>query len=74
MLRLELETLRTEVEKAVGPGPEDTVNEKTPYTPGANKVLSLATEEATALNHAFVGTEHVLLGLLGEGSGVALAS
>src|SRR6202011_149443 len=42
-----------------------------PYTPRVKKVLALAGKEAKALNHSYVGTEHVLLGLLREGEGVA---
>ncbi len=42
-----------------------------PYTPRVKKVLALAGKEAKALNHSYVGTEHILLGLLREGDGVA---
>ena len=42
-----------------------------PFTPRAKKVLQLAVTEAQALNHTYVGTEHILLGLLHEGEGVA---
>ena len=42
-----------------------------PYTPRVKKVLALATKEAKALHHTYVGTEHILLGLLREGDGVA---
>src|SRR3990172_9005769 len=42
-----------------------------PYTPRVKKVLALAAKEAKALNHTYVGTEHILLGLLREGDGVA---
>ena len=42
-----------------------------PYTPRVKKVLALAGKEAKALNHTYVGTEHILLGLLREGDGVA---
>src|SRR3990172_8105348 len=42
-----------------------------PYTPRVKKVLALAQKEAKALNHTYVGTEHILLGLLREGDGVA---
>jgi ATP-dependent Clp protease ATP-binding subunit ClpC len=42
-----------------------------PYTPRVKKVLALAAKEAKALNHTYVGTEHLLLGLLREGDGVA---
>ena len=42
-----------------------------PYTPRVKKVLAFAAKEAKALNHAYVGTEHLLLGMLREGDGVA---
>jgi len=66
-----LETLRLEVEKAVGQGPETKTVGNVPFTPRAKKVLQLAAAEARALNHTYVGTEHILLGLLREGEGVA---
>ena len=68
---LDLETVRMEVEKAVNVGPETKTVGNVPFTPRAKKVLALAGSEARALNHAYVGTEHILLGLLREGEGVA---
>lgn len=68
---LDLDTVRLEVEKQVGTGPDQKVSGNIPYTPRVKKVLSLATKEAKALNHTYVGTEHILLGLLREGDGVA---
>jgi ATP-dependent Clp protease ATP-binding subunit ClpC len=68
---LDLETVRMEVEKQVGTGPETKQLGNIPYTPRVKKVLALAQKEAKALNHTYVGTEHVLLGLLREGDGVA---
>jgi ATP-dependent Clp protease ATP-binding subunit ClpC len=68
---LDLETVRMEVEKQVGTGPDQKVAGNIPYTPRVKKVLSLAAKEAKALNHTYVGTEHILLGLLREGDGVA---
>jgi ATP-dependent Clp protease ATP-binding subunit ClpC len=68
---LDLETVRLEVEKAVGTGPELKAMGNIPYTPRAKKVLDLAKREAKALTHTYVGTEHILLGLLREGDGVA---
>ena len=68
---LDLETVRQEVEKEVRAGSEQKVAGNIPYTPRVKKVLSLATKEAKALNHTYVGTEHILLGLLREGDGVA---
>ena len=68
---LELETVRMEVEKEVGSGPPQKSVGNIPYTPRVKKVLALANKEAKALNHSYVGTEHLLLGLLREGEGVA---
>ncbi len=68
---LQLETVRIEVEKQVGSGPEQSITGQIPYTPRVKKVLSLADKEAKQLNHSYVGTEHLLLGLLHEGEGVA---
>ena len=68
---LDLETVRMEVEKQVGTGPDQRVVGNIPYTPRVKKVLALAAKEARALNHTYVGTEHILLGLLREGDGVA---
>jgi ATP-dependent Clp protease ATP-binding subunit ClpC len=68
---VDLETVRTEVEKAVGVGPDSKTVGNVPYTPRVKKVLTLAGSEARALNHSYVGTEHILLGLLREGEGVA---
>ncbi len=70
-LGLDLETVREEVEKQVGTGPEQKMIGNIPYTPRVKKVLSLAAKEAKSLNHTYVGTEHILLGLLREGDGVA---
>ena len=68
---LELEAVRMEVEKEVGSGPPQKSAGNIPYTPRVKKVLALANKEAKALNHSYVGTEHLLLGLLREGEGVA---
>src|SRR5213080_3940058 len=68
---LDLETVRMEVEKQVGSGPETKMVGNVPYTPRVKKVLALAGKEAKALNHSYVGTEHILLGLFREGEGVA---
>jgi ATP-dependent Clp protease ATP-binding subunit ClpC len=68
---INLEAVRLEVEKAVGVGPETKTVGNLPFTPRVKKVLALAGSEARALNHAYVGTEHILLGLLREGEGVA---
>ena len=68
---LDLETVRMEVEKQVGSGPETKMAGNIPYTPRVKKVLALAGKEAKSLQHSYVGTEHILLGLLREGEGVA---
>ena len=68
---LDLERVRMEVEKHVGPHPETKMIGNIPYTPRVKKVLALAGKEAQALHHSYVGTEHILLGLLREGEGVA---
>ena len=70
-LGVDLEGLRIEVEKAVGGGGGTKMSGNIPFTPRAKKVLALATSEARTLNHSYVGTEHILLGLLREGEGIA---
>src|ERR1017187_7746465 len=70
-LGLDLGSVRQEVEKQVGIGPDQKMWGNIPYTPRVKKVLALAQKEAKALNHTYVGTEHILLGLLREGDGVA---
>jgi hypothetical protein len=70
-LGLDLDTVRLEVTKQVGTGPDQKLFGNIPYTPRVKKVLALAQKEAKALNHTYVGTEHILLGLLREGDGVA---
>src|SRR2546428_10580210 len=70
-LGLDLETVRLAVEKEVGTGPDQKMIGNIPYTPRVKKVLALAQKEAKALNHTYAGTEHILLGLLREGDGVA---
>ena len=68
---LDLETVRLEVEKQVGTGPDQKQVGNIAYTPRVKKVLNLASKEAKQLQHTYVGTEHILLGLLREGDGVA---
>ena len=68
---MDLESVRMEVEKQVGTGPDQKISGNIPYTPRVKKVLALANKEAKALTHSYVGTEHILLGLLREGEGVA---
>jgi ATP-dependent Clp protease ATP-binding subunit ClpC len=68
---LDLETVRMEVEKQTGTGPDQKMIGNIPYTPRVKKVLDLARREAKNLNHTYIGTEHLLLGLLREGDGIA---
>jgi len=67
---LDLETVRAEVKKLTGTNPEPEVSGNIPYTPRVKKVLALASKQAKSLNHTYVGTEHILLGILQEGGGV----
>src|SRR5262252_7067556 len=68
---LDLERVRIEVEQHIGPHPEAKMVGNIPYTPRAKKALALAGKEAEALKQSYVGTEHILLGLLREGEGIA---
>ena len=65
------ENIRIEIEKLVQPGPTTQIIGDIPFTPRAKKALELAVEEARALGHNYIGTEHLLLGLIREGEGVA---
>lgn len=68
---LSLESIRLEVEKLVQPGPSTQIQGDVPFTPRSKKALELAAEEARSLGHNYIGTEHLLLGLIREGEGVA---
>ncbi len=70
-MNLDFETIRLEVEKVVGTGSSTKVIGKPTSTPRATRVFELAAEEAQKLKHNYVGTEHILLGLLKEKDGVA---
>ncbi|HEW79031.1 MAG TPA: NDP-hexose 4-ketoreductase, partial [Phycisphaerales bacterium] len=70
-LDVDIKKLRLEVEKHVKSGPDMVTMGKLPQTPRAKKVIEYAIEEARALNHNYVGTEHILLGLLRESEGIA---
>ncbi|MCJ7730274.1 MAG: ATP-dependent Clp protease ATP-binding subunit, partial [Sedimentisphaerales bacterium] len=70
-LDVDIKKLRLEVEKLVKSGPDMVTMGKLPQTPRAKKVIEYAIEEARALNHNYVGTEHILLGLLRETEGIA---
>lgn len=66
-----LENIRLEIEKLVQPGPATQIIGDIPFTPRAKKALELSAEEARALGHNYIGTEHLLLGLMREGEGIA---
>ncbi len=70
-LGVDLSALRTEVEKLVKSGPDVVTMGKRPQTPRAKVAIEYAIGEARALNHNYVGTEHILLGLLRESEGIA---
>ena len=70
-LDVDIKKLRLEVEKLVKSGPDMVTMGKLPHTPRAKKVIEYAIEEARSLNHNYVGTEHLLLGLLRESEGIA---
>ena len=63
--------IRGEVESMVGFGPDTKIVGEAPFTPKANAVVKFAIQEAQEMNHSYVGTEHILLGVLREGEGVA---
>jgi len=68
---LSLDSIRLEIEKLVQPGPSTQIIGDIPFTPRSKKCLELAAEEARSLGHNYIGTEHLLLGLVKEGEGVA---
>jgi ATP-dependent Clp protease ATP-binding subunit ClpC len=70
-LEVDPEKIRVEVEKIVQDGPTMVTMGQLPFTPRAKKVLELASEEASGLRHNYIGTEHLLLGLIRENEGVA---
>lgn len=70
-LGIDLERLRIEIEKLISPGSSASVLGEIPFTPRAKKALELAAEEAHTLGHNYIGTEHILLGLIREGEGLA---
>jgi ATP-dependent Clp protease ATP-binding subunit ClpC len=70
-LEVSLENIRLEIEKLVQPGPSTQIIGDIPFTPRAKKALELAAEEARSLGHNYIGTEHLLLGLIREGEGIA---
>jgi ATP-dependent Clp protease ATP-binding subunit ClpC len=64
------EAVRAQVQEIIGQG-QDAPTSHIPFTPRAKKVLEFSFREALQLNHDDIGTEHLLLGLIGEGEGVA---
>jgi hypothetical protein len=69
-LGISLEAVRSEVEEIIGQG-QSAPTGQIPFTPRAKKVLELSLREALQLSHSYIGTEHILLGLIREGEGVA---
>jgi ATP-dependent Clp protease ATP-binding subunit ClpC len=67
---IELESVRQQIEAVVGRG-ESPPSQHLPFTPRAKKVLELSLREALELGYDYIGTEHILLGLLREGEGLA---
>ncbi|MCP4652781.1 MAG: ATP-dependent Clp protease ATP-binding subunit [Candidatus Omnitrophica bacterium] len=70
-LGVEMERTRIEIEKLISPGTTTSVLGDIPFTPRAKKALELSAEEARTLGHNYIGTEHILLGLLREEDGIA---
>ncbi|MCA8950937.1 MAG: NDP-hexose 4-ketoreductase, partial [Planctomycetes bacterium] len=70
-MTVDLEKIRHEVEKIVKTGPSMVTMGQLPFTPRAKKVLELSMEEASQLSHNYIGTEHLLLGLIRENEGIA---
>ncbi len=69
-LEITLEEVRAQVARIVGHG-DDVTSGQIPFTPRAKKVLELSLREALSLGHNYIGTEHILLGLVRENNGVA---
>ncbi|MFE6507082.1 ATP-dependent Clp protease ATP-binding subunit [Nocardioides sp. NPDC057767] len=69
-LDISLEAVRNQVEEIIGQG-QQAPSGHIPFTPRAKKVLELSLREALQLGHSYIGTEHILLGLIREGEGVA---
>src|SRR5437016_5732451 len=69
-LGIAIEDVRVQVARIVGPG-KDEVSGQIPFTPRAKKVLELSLRESVGLGHNFIGTEHILLGIVRENEGLA---
>ncbi|MFC1666839.1 ATP-dependent Clp protease ATP-binding subunit [Candidatus Omnitrophota bacterium] len=70
-MRVSLQQIRLETEKIVKPGPSTIISGDIPFTPKAKKAIELSGEEARSLGHNYIGTEHILLGLIKEGEDIA---
>jgi ATP-dependent Clp protease ATP-binding subunit ClpC len=70
-LGIDIEALAHEIDQQIQPGTSEVSGDEIAFTPRAKKVLELAVEEARRFNHSYIGTEHILLGLLKEGEGIA---
>src|SRR5579859_1117345 len=70
-MQVSLDAARQQVESIIGRGQEPVSDGHIPFTPRAKKVLELSLREALQLGHDYIGTEHILLGLIREGDGVA---
>ena len=70
-LGISLEAVRQQVKEVIGQGKQEIQSGHIPFTPRAKKVLELSLREALQLGHSYIGTEHILLGLIHEGEGVA---
>jgi ATP-dependent Clp protease ATP-binding subunit ClpC len=70
-LDITVEEVRAQVQRLGGQGDEEIVTGQIPFTPRAKKVLELALREALSLKHSYIGSEHILLGLVRENEGVA---
>jgi ATP-dependent Clp protease ATP-binding subunit ClpA len=71
VLGIRLEAIRSQVEEIIGRGESEASSGHIPFTPRAKKVLELSLRESQQLGHNYIGTEHILLGLIREGQGVA---
>ncbi len=70
-LGVDIEALALEIEQQCQRGTATVSGDEIAFTPRAKKVLELAVEEARRFNHSYIGTEHILLGLIKEGEGIA---
>ena len=70
-MNCDLEAVRSYIEKQIRQGAETKAAENITLGPAANKIIEIASQEARALDHTYIGTEHLLLGLLREADGVA---